>query len=318
MQVVSPEDAATLRGPDRAQKVADLGVVLLFDGTVEDDGGTVKVRVHLDDPVRHVTLWSGAADGASDKRDQVQATIASEIVAVLACSNRALTPAHGLTDPDLLSRYLHACDIFVRGIYSNRDMYDLLASLREVSAKAPDFVPAHSDLAKFALYFAATLPPEQASAFRKEGAVEARKALALDPEVAGRLSGLVLAAAGDGLGGPGKAAAPRSGCRPRLAAYQWFLGKSFLSETGRHQEAAGFLQRAATANLQIDWGPANAGAQCGAGQFDQAMSYLSDALKRNPNDFDLRNSFVHCLYLAQRWCRPAHSDTRSGFAARLL
>ncbi len=93
------------------KKVAELGVARLFDGTIEDEGGTVKVRVHLVDPVRHVTLWSGAADGASDSRDQVQAMIASKIVAVLACSNRALVPAHGLADPDLLSRYLHACGI---------------------------------------------------------------------------------------------------------------------------------------------------------------------------------------------------------------
>jgi TolB-like protein len=61
IQVVSRDDAATLRGSDRDRKVAELGVALLFDGTVQDDGKTVKIRVHLDDPVRHVTLWSGGA-----------------------------------------------------------------------------------------------------------------------------------------------------------------------------------------------------------------------------------------------------------------
>ena len=224
IQVVSPEDAATLRGPDRAQRVAELGVALLFDGTVEDDGGIVKVRVHLDDPVRHVTLWSGAADGTSDNRDQVQATIASEIVAVLACSNRALVPAHGLTDPDLLSRYLHACDIFVRGFYSDRDKYDLLASLREVAAKAPDFTPAHSDLAKFCALFRRHIASRAGFAIAQGRRSRSAQGARLGPQVAGCLSCLVMGAAGDGLGGPGKTAAARGGSRSRLAAHQWFSG----------------------------------------------------------------------------------------------
>jgi TolB-like protein len=300
IQVVSPEDAATLRGPQRAQKVAELGVALLFDGTVEDDGATVKVRVHLDDPVRHVTLWSGAADGASDKRDQVQATIASEIVGVLACSNRALVPAHGLTDPDLLSRYLHACDIFVRGFYSDRDKYDLLASLREVSAKAPDFVPAHSDLAKFALYFAATLPPGQAAPLRKEGEAEAHKALALDPKSPDAYLALSWLLPVTDWAGREKLLRQGVAADPSWPHTNGFLG-FILAETGRLQESAGYLQKAATADLQIDWGPTNAGAECNAGQFDEAMSYLSDGLKRKPNDFDLQNNLVGCLYLAQRW-----------------
>ena len=103
----------TLRGSDRDRKIAELGISLLLDGTVQDDGKAVKVRVHLDDPVRHATLWSGSVDGPADNSDQLQASIASTIVAVLACSNRALVPGHGLTDPDIvLSRYLHACDLF--------------------------------------------------------------------------------------------------------------------------------------------------------------------------------------------------------------
>jgi TolB-like protein len=299
IQVVSREDAGSLRGPERPQKVEELGVALLFDGTVEDEGGTVKVRVHLDDPIRHVTLWSGAADGASDKRDQVQARIASTIVAVLACSNRALAPAHGLTDPDLLSRYLHACDIFVNKLYSTREIYDLLASLRSVAANAPDFAPAHSDLAKFSLYFSAILPPDQAASLRKEGESEAHKALALDPrspdahlamswvlpvtDWAGREKLLRQGVAGD----------------PGWPHTNGFLGFT-LVETGRLKESAGYLQKAAAADLQIDWGPANASFQCNSGQFEQPMGYLSDAIRRNP-DPEFWSALVNCLVVAQRW-----------------
>jgi TolB-like protein len=300
IQVVSREDAATLRGSDRDRKVAELGVALLFDGTVQDNGKVVKIRVHLDDPVRHATLWSGALDGPVDNSDQLQAAIASTIVAVLACSNRALVPAHGLTDPDLLSRYLHACDIFTNGIYSYQEIYELLASLREISAKAPDFTPAHSDLAKFALYFSAVLPPEQAASLRQEGEAEAHKALALDPKSpdayltlswllpptdwAGREKLLRQGVAGD----------------PEWPHTNGFLGK-MLAEAGRLQDAAGYLQKAAAANLQIDWRPENAWLQCGSGQFEPATSYLISALKLKPKDLSTWGRLRTCLKFARRW-----------------
>jgi len=312
IQVVSRDDAATLRGSDRDRKVAELGVALLFDGTVQDDGKTVKVRVDLDDPVRHATLWSGAVDGPADDSDQLQASIVSTIVAVLACSNRALEPAHGLTDPDLLSRYLHACDLFVNSVRSPQDIYELLASLREVAAKAPDFTPAHSDFAKFALYLSAALPPEQAAPLRKEGEAEAHKALALDPkspdayltlswllpptDYAGREKLLRQGVAGD----------------PDWPHTNGFLG-NLLAETGRLRDAAGYLQKAAAANLQIDWRPVNASLQCGSGQFEPATSYLSGALKRKPKDILIWGNLRNCLKYARRWSdlRALVDDTSS-------
>jgi len=57
----------------------------------------------------------------------------------------------------------------------------LLASLREVAAKAPDFAPAHSDFAKFAMFFLLFMPPDQTAALRREAEAEAHKALAWTP-----------------------------------------------------------------------------------------------------------------------------------------
>ncbi|HET7085890.1 MAG TPA: TIR domain-containing protein [Rhizomicrobium sp.] len=300
IQVVSRQDAATLRGADRAGKVAELGVALLFDGTVQDDGSAVKVRVHLDDPVRHVTLWSGSADGAAARSDQVQALIASTIVAILACSNRALEPVHGLSDPDLLSRYLHACDLFANGLYSSQEIYDLLGSLRDVAAKAPDFTPAHSDFAKFALYFSALFPPEQAGPLRQEGEAEARKALALDPKSPD--AHLALSWVLPPADWTGREKLLRQGVAgdPNWPHTNGFLGK-LLAETGRLREAAGFLQKAAAADLQIDWRPENAWLQCGSGQFEPATSYLTAALKRKPGDPNTWGRLRRCLQFARRW-----------------
>jgi TolB-like protein/DNA-binding winged helix-turn-helix (wHTH) protein len=299
IQVVSRDDAATLRGSDRDRKVAELGVALLLDGTVRDDGNSVKVRVHLDDPVRHATLWSGSVDGPTDNGDQLQARIASTIVAVLACSNRALVPAHGLTDPDLLSRYLHACDSFVNETDS-RHAYEMLASLREVAAKAPDFTPAHSDFAKFATYFSPHMPPDQAAPLRQEAEAEAHKALALDPKSPDAY--LALSQLQPPTDWAGREKLLRQGVAgdPEWPFTNGVLGL-MLADTGRLEDAAGYLQKAAAANLQIDLRPQNARLQCGSGQFEPAMSYLSAELKRNPIAnvawFSLRN----CLKYSRRW-----------------
>ncbi len=242
IQVVSRDDAATLRGADRDRKVAELKVSLLLDGTVQDDGKAVKVRVHLDDPVRHATLWSGSIDGPADNSDKLQASIAGTIVSVLACSNRALVPAHGLTDPDLLSRYLHACDIMVNGTGSRERVYEVLASLRDVAAKAPGFTPAHSDLAKYAPLFWSAMPPDQAAALRREAEAEAHKALALDPRSPDAYLGL------------SQLLPPTDWARREKLLRQGVAGDPdwpftngvlglMLADAGRLQEAVGYLQK---------------------------------------------------------------------------
>ncbi len=299
IQVVSRDDADTLRGSDRDRKLAELGVSLLLDGTVQYDGKAVKVRVHLDDPVRHATLWSGSVDGPADKSDQLQASIASTIVAVLACSNRALVPGHGLTDPDLLSRYLHACDLFVNTGRSRQDIYELLASLREVAAKAPDFAPAHSDLAKF-VFLVPGLPPDQAAPLRQEADAEAHKALALDPKSPDAYVALSRLLPPTDWAGREKLLRQGVAGDPDWPHTNGFLGL-MLAETGRLQDAAGYLQKAAAASLQLDWRPVNARLQCGSGQFEPATSYSVGRLKLKPNDSSTGFTLRRCLQFARRW-----------------
>jgi hypothetical protein len=47
--------------------------------------------------------------------------------------------------------------------FSRQSIDELLGSLREVTAKAPDFTPAHSDLGRFSLYLPQNLRPDQAA-----------------------------------------------------------------------------------------------------------------------------------------------------------
>src|SRR5262249_41429767 len=107
--VVSRDAAATLRGPDRNEKLTELGVALMFDGTVHNDGDKIGVNVHLEDPRQHSVLWSGQFEGAAASGTELQQRIARSIVRLVACSNRALRPVNGLKDPSALAHYLHAC-----------------------------------------------------------------------------------------------------------------------------------------------------------------------------------------------------------------
>jgi TolB-like protein len=300
IQVVSRDDASTLRGSDRNRKLAELGVSLLFDGTVQDDGKAAKVSVHLDDPARHATLWSGSFDGTAVNSDQLQASIVSTIVAVLACSNRALVPAHGLTDPDLLTRYLHACDIFVNRLRSRQDAYEQLSSLRQVVAKAPDFAPAHSDLAKFAVYLSPYMPPDEAKSLRREAETEAHKALALDPKSPDAYLALAFLLPGSDWVGREKLLRQGVGADPNWPITNGFLG-NMLAETGRLQEAVGYSQKAAAADLLLNWAQQNARLQCSIGQFEPATGEMLSALKRNPADVYAGYGLRGCFKYARRW-----------------
>ena len=299
IQVVSRDAAATLRGPDHDRKVAELGVALMLDGTVQDDGNVIKVRVQLDDPVRHAILWSGSVDGPAIDGEKLQASIANTVVAVLACSNRALAPVHGLADPALLTRYLHACDLLTSGGIGGK-AYDVLAALREISAKAPDFVPVHSDFAKFAPLFWSALPPDQSAALRREAEAEARKALALDPNSPDAYLGLSQLLPQTDWAGREKLLRRGVAGDPDWPFTNAALG-FLLADTGRLQEASGYLQKAVAADLQIELSTSNSVLQCGAGQFEPTTGRLMDALKLEARYTGVGYALRRCLKYARRW-----------------
>jgi DNA-binding winged helix-turn-helix (wHTH) protein/TolB-like protein len=300
IEVVSRDDAANLRGADRDRKVAELGVSLLFDGTVQDDGKSAAIRVHLDDPVKHATLWSGSVDGPAANDNRLRASIANTIVAVLACAHRALAPAHGLTDPDLLSRYLRACDLLVNGGGSRETAYQVMASLREVAAKAPGFAPVHSDFAKYAPLYWPALPPEQAAALRREAESEAHKALALDPKSPDAYLGLAQLLPPTDWAGREKLLRQGVAGDPDWPFTNGVLGL-MLADTGRLEDAIGYLQKAVASDLQIQFDASNGVLQCGSGQFEPMTSQLVDASKLEARYSWVGYTLRRCLKYARRW-----------------
>lgn len=282
---ISDEDAATLRGTGAGDRLKALRVSLLFAGSVEADDKTVEIKVHLDDPVNHLTLWTGGISGPTANMGALRALIANTGANLLACSNRALKPG-GLTDPALLSHYLTACDLF-----ANHDdatgaahTFELIRNLHAVIAGAPEFVPAHTDLAKFSAYLAPTMPPTAAAAMRAEAAREAEVALKLQPASPDAYLAKAMLLAPDQWAA--REALLRKGVSidPEWPHTNGFLAQ-LLQETGRMREAEDFGGRAAAAQLQIDWRPWGGAYACDAGDLEPATGTMRALSASQPEGF---------------------------------
>ncbi len=301
IEVVSRDDAATLRGADRDKRLIELNVRLLLDGTVGNDGKTLSVSVHLNDPAKHAALWSAGLSGPVDKGAQLQGQMATTIVSLLECANTALTPAHGLKDPALLTSFLHACDLYwnSNGATDPKDMFDALAAYRNVTAHAPDFAGGHADLAQFEAHMAPLLPADQAAVLRAQATAEAKQALVLDP----KSSNAFLAQ--EELLPPDHWADRELLLRKALAANpDWpntngFLGIT-LAEAGRLSDALSFTRKVGAVS-GWGWAPINDIIEAAAGHPERCTGPMLDTVKLAPNDSGNWHILNQCLQYAGRW-----------------
>ncbi|QDZ08094.1 hypothetical protein FPZ24_11885 [Sphingomonas panacisoli] len=292
---VSSSDAAALRGPGAADRIEALGVALTFDGSVRNDGKTISIQVHVNDPVQHVSIWSRSDQGDVASLDALRTRVTRTVVSVLACSNRALKK-NGLTDAALLGRYLRVCDLFVNeGDAANPGAtFELLDDLRVLTRNAPGFVAAHSDLAKFEAYLAPLFPSDQAAMMRKESGAEAARALELEPNSPDAYLAQEMAL-------PPTQWAKREELLRRGIAIDpdWPHTNGFLAqlllETGRLRESTTYSAHAAAADLQIDWRPAAAWMMCSAGSTGDTIDDLRGRLAAAPGDTRLQWSLRECL-----------------------
>jgi TolB-like protein len=292
---VSRTDSESLKGADVGQRLKSLNVGYTLNGTAESDGKTLHARLHLDDRVRHASLWSYEASGPADDPMALNYGTARSIAGVISCAYRALRPG-GLTDTELLSRYLRACDLFVNheDATDAKSTLELLDDLRLIASKAPNFTPAHSDLAKFSAYLAPLMDPDDAARARAESARESSRALALDPHSADAWLAREMTLP------PTKWAQREALLRKAVAADPaWphsngFLAM-FLTETGRMREATVYAQRAAAADLQLEWRPFSAKMVCDAGADQSTIADLRQRLSVSPSDPDIQWALRWCL-----------------------
>jgi adenylate cyclase len=297
---VSQEDVAASHGPDSLARLNALGAAVVLGGTVQDDGKSIDLKVRLDDPIHHLTLWTGDTQGDSADAAPLQLHAAKMVARVLACSNRALRPS-GLRDPALLSRYLHACDLFANNdVSAAANMFQLFSSLRTVIEGAPNFIPARTDLAKFEAFLAPNMPPETAATQRQDAVKLADEALRLQPNLPDAYLAKEMVMP------PTDWAAREAMLRKAVAADpDWPHTNGFLAfllqETGRMQEAKLFGARAAAADLQIDWRNFGAAIACDAGDYEPSTSIAQDQLKKQPDDQQWRRALRTCLLDAFRF-----------------
>jgi len=181
VRTVSHADSATLRGADAGQAFKRLGVTLLLDGTVQQSGQSLNVRVHLDDPRQHVTLWTASLSGPANAAQDLQLRIATEVTSVLLCADGLQRSPSAPRDTDTIALFFHACDLSENLWADAQRPEQELNALRQVIARAPGFAKGHSRLAYIqGARVRYAMDGHDAARF-KEALSEANRALQIDP-----------------------------------------------------------------------------------------------------------------------------------------
>jgi TolB-like protein len=173
VETVSRSDSLLLRGGTSKANtaLAELRVGMTLEGSVENDGKTITVRLHLDDVHQHETLWSRTFQGSAISPEPLQTQIALHATDV---TRWAVSPRLESirSDPSLVAAYLEGEDEEENGGGGRA-----LAIARELVARAPRFAAAHTLLATAVGQgngLAVVTPEARAEMFR-----EAKTAIAL-------------------------------------------------------------------------------------------------------------------------------------------
>jgi tetratricopeptide (TPR) repeat protein/TolB-like protein len=303
-RILPRADTEGLRGPDLERRIRALNVGMLFNGTVQADGGRIVVRTHLEDPIRHATLWGVEIVGSSTQPLALQAQVGARTVAVLNCSAQALNPKDGLADPVVLQTFLHACDLAEtshHGGANEQSGYAMLDAMRTVVREAPNFAAGHSVLAKHLAFIAAGMDWDRSAAFRQEADREARLALKLNPKDPDGYVALGLVAP------PFDYRQRETLLRKALAADPaWPHANGFLAnvmtEVGRLEEALTLYQQATAVNPQsLDWGDMLIHSLSWTGRSEQAEAEINRFTNLWPADTQLWSLRLHNLIAEKKW-----------------
>jgi TolB-like protein len=109
MQTVSREDSVALRGATRNQTLDKLGAALLFDGTVEENGDELHVRVHLDSATTHGSVWSDEFTAKATESRTLQTEVAAECAGMIQLALFAKS-SPAVTDDQTLAMTLKVVD----------------------------------------------------------------------------------------------------------------------------------------------------------------------------------------------------------------
>src|SRR5271165_1703116 len=197
--------------------------------------------------------------------------IAGQIAGVLACARRATRPARGLTDPSLLGRYIHACEVWTRGRVDSSGMNETLEDYRAIALHSPKSADAQGDLAENDAILQSDAPADQAAALRREADAAAARTLALDPASDEAYIARSLLAPPSDWAGRERLLRRGASVDPTWAESYYWLGLLFR-DTGRLSEASEFLHKAVAGELEFPLAAADAEVMCEEGRTDQGIS----------------------------------------------
>jgi class 3 adenylate cyclase/TolB-like protein len=270
VHTVSRADSQTLRGGDAA--LQRLGVTLLLDGTIQENGKSLDVRVHLDDPRQHLTLWSTSLDGPASAAADLQLRVAAKITSVLLCADGMQRSPSAPREADTIALFFRACDLSQTVVTDQQRMEQAMDALRQVTVRSPGFAKAHASLASTLAIEHFFAPEVQPAARAKEALAEAHRALQIDPNDGDAWFSLSMLQPVSAYGErekllvQGISRAP--GNTRLLTGY-----RLMLDEVGRLKEAADYADRAAAKAPLDEWfGTAKAYQDAAAGQFEAAKS----------------------------------------------
>lgn len=307
IQPVSRSDGVRLRGSPQA--IASLGARLLLDGTVRNDGGTMRVHVRLFDPTAQAAVWSRDFDAPVADKAVLQARVAHRMIAVLTCSRTMLR----LTDPALVGRFLRGCDTFadwdVHVGYDQQGFATWLETQRALTVQAPDFAQAQFNYAAAAAIGSKTATPAMAAFLRREAATHLARGAALEPRApdADAVRAQLVATTDWGM---------RERFLRRAVALDpsWSQGNMWLGtmliETGRLREGVEFTRRSAGGGMVYDWGIFSAILVCGADDARQSLADIERFRKLQPDSVAAQDMVVICLAYQGRW-----AEARGALAA---
>jgi class 3 adenylate cyclase/TolB-like protein len=303
VSTVSRSDSEALRGPDPTLALKQLGVTLLLDGSIEEEGHSLDVRIHLDDPRQHVTLWTTSFQGPADQAGDLQNQVSAEVTEVLLCANGLQRSRSAPTDTDTIALFFRACDL-TQNIWSGAQRTEqTLDVLRQLTARAPGFAPGHSRIAyvQAARYRYRDTEPGDAPSFFKEASAEAHRALQIDADDGDAWLALSLLQPVTAYGERekllvrGLKEAPTHALLLRRYA-------ELLAEVGRMQDAAVYAARAtASAPLSHEEAGAKAVLEASAGAFPAARADAAENLRTWPSAPDAWTNAAFVAIWASDW-----------------
>ena len=139
----------TEQGPGEIGR--ELGVASLLEGTVQREGGRLRVSARLVDTRTARTLWAETYDRAMEDIFAIQTDLAERIAGSLGLALAGIDP-RAAASPELPTNDLEAYDLYLRGrfFWNQRNPTALARAIelfREAIARDPEYAMAHAGLA---------------------------------------------------------------------------------------------------------------------------------------------------------------------------